>query len=255
MIHTLLLLEDEQSKELASALWAALLETEQFYNHDHKRTEMRRHFVSPFAPSLGPLDNARRAMGRLVRGPHAADALERLSQSERRKQSIADVRTAGRFAGTYDQLKLGEAARELLQPIEPDSPLLIVTDREITPPAEWRYIISDEIDNGAVISAAPTDPLYWRERNPHRVAVIKHRVRTAALGIVGSFLELKECDNPGCFMYSDVDSVTTLDAMTQMGPEHDLPKLAGLGFWPIVNEPGLIQPIVADPGPEESRAR
>ena len=128
--------------------------------------------------------------------------------------------------------------------------LIIVTDQEISPPEGWRYIISADIvsDDGSeacVISVAPTDPCYWSEDNDARLATIKHRIRSICLCAVGEYLRLKRCNNPRCFLYKDIDSVTTLDYMLLMGPEHRKKGLTMHGFAPRPEKPDEVQPVIA----------
>ncbi len=127
--------------------------------------------------------------------------------------------------------------------------LIVVTDQEISPPEGWRYIISDDIvsDDGSeacVISVAPTDPWYWSEDNDARSATIKHRIRSICLCAVGEYLGLKRCNNPRCFLYKDIDSVTTLDWMLLMGPEHRKKRLTMHGFAPRPEKPDEVQPVI-----------
>jgi hypothetical protein len=129
--------------------------------------------------------------------------------------------------------------------------LIIVTDQEITPREDWVYIVSDDIvaDDGSlasVISVATTDPLYWREDNENRLATIKQRVRSLCLQAVGQYHGLKRCSNMFCFLYGDengnIGSITELDYMLMLGPEHRKTRLSKHGFaWPQV--PEAVQPV------------
>lgn len=124
---------------------------------------------------------------------------------------------------------------------------MIVTDQEIEPPSGWRYIIWSEVFCGKVISIAPTDPLYWRERTSNREGAIKHRVRTAGLNIVGVHLGLARCDNPNCFLFDDVSSAAVLDNMLVLGKEHGWTSLDGLGYSPRPRIPALLQSMTKAP--------
>jgi predicted Zn-dependent protease len=122
---------------------------------------------------------------------------------------------------------------------------VIVTDRAITPPPGFRYVIWDEVPryNATVVSAATLDPHYWRNPAAGRVMTIKNRLRSAALSITGRLLGLHACTNDECFMCGDVDSADALDFMTQLCIEHDRPKLESLTFARSATDPTLIQPV------------
>ena len=120
---------------------------------------------------------------------------------------------------------------------------MLVTDQELTPPKGWRYIIWDEIQSGTAISIAPTDPVYWRYSDENRVAIIKHRIRTAGLSVAGTFLGLKRCEEENCFLYDDVDSVTRLDEMVYLSGHHGLQELANRGFVTRPDDPNRVQNI------------
>jgi len=247
IVQVLLLFDDETSRELGLALWAALVEIERFFNFDMIRGHYQRYYISPHVPSVGPLEAAWRGVGRLLGGRRMDDALAMLSQDERLERSVSKADVLGRYSGTYDQQKLGVVVRDLIGMKTKGSSLVVVTDRQLTPPSDSRYIIWDDINDGAVVSVVPTDPKYWRDRDPDRVSTVKRRVRSAGLSIAGALLGLAHCGNPSCFMYADVDSVTTLDWMTQLGEEHNLEKLSGRGFDLTVGDPTVVQPIVRAP--------
>src|SRR5262245_55590428 len=105
----------------------------------------------------------------------------------------------------YDHQVVGELVKMMA---ELTGTTVIVTDVEIAPPADWRYIIWDAFPEGVVVSLAPLDPLYWGERTSadERVGTIKSRVRAANLSIVGQLVGLTRCDNDECFLFADVDS-------------------------------------------------
>ena len=109
---------------------------------------------------------------------------------------------------------------------------MLVTDVELTPPPDWRYIIWDTFPLGCVVSLAPLDPRYWGERMPHdeRVGTIKRRARAAMLAIVGALVGLQRCANDRCYLFADINSVLRLDEMTHLGPEHEVEALAFRGF-------------------------
>jgi hypothetical protein len=130
--------------------------------------------------------------------------------------------------------------------------LMIVTDQEIEPPADWRYIIWSEFSNGQVVSVAPTDPSYWRERSANRLGAIKHRVRTAGMCIVGVALGLTRCDNPRCFLFGQVSSAEVLDSMVVLGGEHSWTLLTGWGYSPRPTDPSHMQQMQQVSFPQEA---
>jgi len=133
-------------------------------------------------------------------------------------------------ARPVDARLIGAAVHDIAKP---SSWTLIVSDLELAPPPSWRYVVWDVIPSGAVVSLAPVDPKYWSEPvqdETHRHQVIKSRTRAACISVVGSLLGLQRCENPTCFMYSNVDSVVRLDDMIHLGPEHGVTELAGRGF-------------------------
>lgn len=248
--QVLLLLGEESAQELGPPLWAALIEVERFYNHEHTRAKIERHYVSPFTPTTSRLTSAWHAVARLFRsGAKLPDAFELLREANVVDGRVESGRIRGRYSRTVDQRKLIAVVRELLGGAVEGRRLVIVTDQEMTPPPEWRYIIWDHDGDDSVISTAPTDPKYWRQRDEDRLSTIKHRVRTACLSVSGQFLGLERCNNPECFLFEDVDSVTALDFMTRLGPEHEkkAAELVGWGFQQVTEDPELVQLMVNEP--------
>jgi predicted Zn-dependent protease len=166
-------------------------------------------------------------------------------------------------AKTYDQEKLLEGTREKVLrerfgAAASAMPLMIITDREMTPPEGWRYVFWQtwtDPQPSAVISTVPLDPDFWEISDPRRVATIKSRTRTVAMSVCGTFLGLKPCNNSRCFLYSAVESVTSLDRMDRLGDEHssEIEGLNGHGFEPTASDPDVVQEIVRLP-PSRSRA-
>lgn len=226
-----LLLRDDVSHKIGRALWTGFQEIDLFYNHDIQRAEFHRFYIS----QTQPLSTLETILG--LRKDVTWKALPDGFWEQSR----------GKFARTYDQHKLGDQVKGLLPEELKGAFQVIVTDQEITPPKDWRYIISDSIHNGAVASILPTDPTYWREDEPDRVGVIKHRIRTVCLGCVGELMGLENCDNERCFLYNNVDSVLRLDDMVYLGEEHDLPRLARRGFAIHSADPNKIQNIIENP--------
>jgi predicted Zn-dependent protease len=156
----------------------------------------------------------------------------------------------GMFARTYDAEKILQMVRELAGEEQSAIIPIVVTDVMLTPPPEWRYIIWDGDKNGMVISIPPTDPKFWRINDPNRIAIIKHRVRTAFLSAVGEVIGLESCLNERCFLFDDVESVTCLDSMVLLGPEHNIEALKRRGFKVLPNDPVKVQPVMENPEPE-----
>jgi hypothetical protein len=110
--------------------------------------------------------------------------------------------------------------------------LVVVTDRLLQAPPSWRYIIWDAVAGGVALSWGTTDPRYWGDRRDldERRAYVRRRLRAALCSVFGTCLGLVRCDNPLCFLYSDVDRVTRLDHFRCIGKEHRVDALTGLGF-------------------------
>ncbi len=249
IIQLLVLFDEESVRELSPLLWAVLIETERFFNHDQPRAAFERHFISPHEPPSNMLLSTVRTVARLF-GRDIGGAQALLCEQERRPYPAeSEVSIQGKYAKTINQRKVWRTVRKAIGTEHDETYLLIVTDREITPPPEWRYIIWDgDGERNGIVSVAPTDPTYWRQRDPSRYATIKHRVRAACLSITGEYLGLTRCDNCSCFLYEDVGSVLTLDTMTGLGGEHELPRLAGLGFAVAARDVATVQtPIPVEP--------
>lgn len=132
-------------------------------------------------------------------------------------------------APSADQAEIAYLARTHL---ESQGVLLVVTDQLITPTKDQRYVIWDVTPSGFVLSTAPLDPKFWGE-GPYdeiRRATIKRRVRSSAIAIIGTTLGLKRCSRRGCFLDRSVNSVTLLDQMFFIGPEHSESHLVGWGY-------------------------
>lgn len=114
--------------------------------------------------------------------------------------------------------------------------VIIVVDREIVPPTEWRYVLWNSFPGGTVISTAPMDPNYWGtplpDDHPERKLEMKQGVRASALCVTGTRIGLSRCENPNCFMFAAVDSVSRLPEMRQLGPEHTVVGL-DRGAFPL----------------------
>lgn len=253
IVQLLVLSEEESVRELSPALWATLLEIERLYNRDQPRATFERQFVSRHAPPTSVVASTLRTVARFF-GKDVDSAVALLSEHGRHDYPLESERSIqGRFTNTIDQVKLWSTARGLLGKDRDNAYLMVVTDREITPPKGFRYIIWDGIGRDGVVSIPPTDPKYWRQQDPFRVATIKHRVRTACLSMAGEWLGYERCENPSCFLFQDVDSVTVLDSMLEFGPEHSVPRLTSFGFEFAGREPGTLQTPVTSPTPAWSK--
>lgn len=233
--QVLLLRDSKTSHELGLALWAAMQEMASFYNADQPRVRSTCDYISEFVP-----EEVRRAGG----------APFNQLPPEWDKELWAKAR--GHYTRTYDCSKIVDSVSQMLEALGRRPPFLVITDQELTPPPEWRYIVFDADARGQVTSIRPTDPVYWGDRSPRRVSTVKHRVRAAGLNGIGSLLGLHRCNNAECFLYSSIDSVTCLDAMVKLGAEHKLPRLAGYGFPPF-GDPAVTQGTVLQPPSFEAR--
>ncbi len=248
-VQILVLFEEKNALDYGLALWAALHEVEHFYRPAAPSLTYRRYFVSPASPEPSFLTRIARSLGQIfVNAPEgsAIDLLDPRTIRPISKQLRAEE------AAVIDQHQLVAAVRDVTDEMS-DAPMLIVTDRAIIPPRDWRYIIwdaagsiwSDTVSPPAVaLSVAPLDPRYWRESETDRIATIKSRARAAALSITGSMLGIGRCADRACFMFNPVSSVLTLDGMRRFGRDHDLPELEGRRFDSRVTDPGAVSPVV-----------
>jgi hypothetical protein len=200
-----MLSQPEHLTETGPALWAMLQEVVALYNVDGDVVLPERWCVMPErVPALGAVvaDDEQIVIGR-----HEMDRLFETA--------------SGRYEGTLDAGPLAERVHALLaeRGVEPAA-LHLVTDQELTPPPEWRYILWDGKDDWGVVSLAPMDPNYWGMLTPDRTRQIKSRARAASISHVGELLGLERCKNPRCFLFANVDSVLRLDRMISIGKEH-----------------------------------
>lgn len=246
IIQALVLFEERSSDDYGLALWAAFHEVDRFYRMAGAEVEYRRFYVAPSPPNPSFLESITRAFGKWIPGGQLQSASDLLSKNQVRSSASPSAELSDSRRRTYDQRKLGSVIRKMVDPKESGDHLMIVTDRPITPPRNWRYIIweTDPNSNTSVISTAPLDPEYWRDKDPNRIFHIKTRTRNAALSITGELIGLERCDNPACFMFDDVDSVTVLDDMQELGDEHGLRKVTGYGFDDSGKDPTLVQPVI-----------
>src|SRR5262249_16685867 len=136
ILQILLLKDENDSRELDRALWAAFQEVEAFYNRDQPRARFKRVYMSKTSP-----------------GSWLDSVFGRWKDSN--WSSIPDdfwKRAIGRYSNTCDQERLAELVSAQLGSKESGSLRLIVTDQEITPPKGWSYIIWGPVPDGAMVS-------------------------------------------------------------------------------------------------------
>jgi|ERR1035438_9926012 hypothetical protein len=239
IVQVLAFREPDKWKLLAPSLCAALIEIENFYNFDIRRVQCERYILGATGGSLQEYTFPETFPADVSQyGPQSSD-----------DSFWAPLQ--GKFRRTIHQGRLSEAIRRLLPPQHKDSFFMIVTDQEIEPPPVWRYLIWDGVPNGVVISTAPTDPEYWRERSANRVSAIKHRVRTAGMNVFGIALGLQRCGNPRCFLFKEVASTNVLDTMLALGEEHNWMQLVGVGYAPRPKDPSRVQSVESVILPEQ----
>jgi predicted Zn-dependent protease len=248
--QVLMFLNPKVSEELGPALWAALQEVEAFYNFAEQRAVFRRIYLSEVVPEglilgYGGLSGFSRVWNWLF-GGDAPEENASASRTEIVQHTLEGEwqEARGKYARTYDARRIAGTMRRLLPKEGSGTAMVIVTDQELAPPPDWRYVIMDgDIDQGIVISTLPTDPRYWQISDPDRVALVKHRIRACCLQIVGRILGLEYCDNERCFLFHPVDSVRNLDHMVELGCEHKIEALAQRGYRIRVNNPSVVQSI------------
>ena len=238
LTQVLLLTEPENLERTGPALWAMFEEVVAVFNVGEERVRPVRRCVTPLPiPGLQGI----------------ATEEEQIVGSE----IVPTLKGPGRWAGTLDPGPLADRVRGLLEAFghTPDA-LLVVTDQEITPPREWRYILWDGEGDWAVVSTAPMDPVYWGLLDEDPTVQVKRRARAASICEIGSMLGLERCENPRCFMYGNVDSVLRLDRMWLIGDEHpDFPDAGMVGFGTDEQaDPGTPEPL-ADPAELGYKAR
>lgn len=259
LIHQILALSNREiSLTLGPALWAALKEAEQFVNRDRPRFRFRRSYVSEFIPEQV------RGTGIIQSGMRWFERFFSANRSDRENSSETFLgpvdRTAfdpakGRYSRTYEPEALAEIVRNMNREegIEPGFNL-IITDRELMPSPEFRYLLwwyDDERDSAAVISTWAMDPEYWRMHDDHRSATVKQRARVAMLWSLLHAFGGRSCDNETCFLYGSISSFSDLDQIRLLGAEHkNLEGLTGYGFDSQPRRPDEVQEVL--PAAEES---
>jgi hypothetical protein len=198
------------------------------------------------APDVEPAEGADEVLAQLGALHSLSPSMTWGSSSYAEWQTSRDVAPPA-SRRTVDARVLGALVQETVQP---SGWTLIVTDIELQPPPDWRYIIWDSFPSGAVVSIATLDPAYWREPDrseTHRVRAVKKRARAACISVVGSLIGLHRCSNPECFLFSEVDSLVRLDEMKVVGPEHGVRELTNRGFTPN-DDPAAIESTASGGG-------
>jgi hypothetical protein len=242
LVQVMLFRDVDNLTDFGRAVWSALAETAAFYRRANVVRSYER-FLFHKGYSGDPLRTEL---------PESPEDISRSSQSEiwTALQSI--------HPRVYDQERMVGMVRGILGSQRDDARLLICTDERIMPPEGWRYILWDGVGDDVVVSTAPMDSLYWgtkkRNRRPgegvrQRAAYVKHRARAAMLSGTGEQLGLERCDNPGCFLYANVDSVSCLDSMAVLGKEHEEDVLTDWGFAWTDSEPENEQAVTFRPAP------
>lgn len=197
--------EDPLRKILASALE----DTARFYNHNRSRL-----LLSISALSLGP---------------HLIAKLRESNPESQSVQSIRSAETRGLSSISWDAESILSAVKESSG--QESNKILVLTNLEVIPPPEWRYVLWSKRSGDFVVSTAPMDPTYWLiDSTDQRFDTIKRRARAACLNVVGQQIGLERCSNYRCFLRQSVPSVTQLDEMVVLGPEHGIIELANKGF-------------------------
>jgi hypothetical protein len=245
----LLFKSEKKAGRFGGALWTALEEVSEYFTPTSQdgwlevpivsdprtrarvQPRFRRWFVAPVLPDDVQVGSS--------------DSFEKLDGDEAQELWGA----AERRTRLYDHDLLGVSISSRLG-LETAA---IITDREIAPPPDWRYLIWSGFQGGAVISTAAIDPRYWGLRDPEderRVKEVKRRARAATMSVSGSLLGLSRCENPRCFMFAAVDSASTLDEMCSIGVEHEVKGL-GRGIFPL-DQPDATEVLRPKPIAQEA---
>lgn len=242
----------DNSRDLGRALWAALEEVSRYFTC----TPTDGWLEVPLATKSGSVGLIRAEFRKWYVAPELPPDFREEVEATGSYVSIdpggKDTLWTGaeQSPSIYDHRKLGTAVASML---ELESAAILI-DQEIDPPSEWRYIVWDWYFGGAVISFAPIDPHYWgigeAVDDQARVQEIKRGARAACMSVTGSILGLSRCDNPRCFMFGGVDSVSGLSDMLSLGPEHQVTGLARGRFDEYDQDPN----VVSTPVPESAEA-
>lgn len=240
----LLLTDPRVAADLGEPAWLAAAEAAQLYAPDEEWLTIP--VDDAREVSVKPMLRRRYIGPRPIAGTESElpyeDALNLLGE-------IGALSAGAKISGTswVDQRALVALVGEALG--TGDASVVVVTDRPIQPPADFRYLIWDAVPGGVAVSMATLDPRHWSEpaELPERQRAVKRRLRAALCSVLGTLIGLVRCDNPWCFLYADVDTVTRLDNFLFIGEEHGVGSLTGRGFAPETS--GVEFEDVVDVGP------
>src|SRR5689334_19957559 len=197
--QVLLVRHEETLEQFGPALWTMFEEVEKLYNLKGPLADFSRLCLTHHIPP--DLEQRIEEKDLLKLSDHQWSALWSGCQ--------------GAYAETIDQDRLAQQlALALAMTDRPLVNAVILTDQEMTPPPEWRYILFGAAHGGsAVVSLGPMDPEYWGIYDDDRLGTVKHRARAACMCVTGTALGLHRCENEQCYMFGSVDSVVRLDVM------------------------------------------
>jgi hypothetical protein len=244
IIATVLIADDETPDELVLATWHGMVEAAALYEHQglalpvgsdanadrvhvHARVERIYGGRATFETIAGL-----RANGTEVAEPDRVIEPEPINALATQIQDGSSAPSSPTPSRMVDQRAVIAALRVALAMEDQAAFAVAIVDRPIHPPSGFRYLIWDSVPGGVVVSIATLDPHYWGELVDVevRAAAVKRRVRAALASVFGTALGLVRCENPSCYLYADVDRVTTLDYFRHVGEEHQVAGLTGWGY-------------------------
>jgi hypothetical protein len=228
----LLVREPETLDSLGPALWATFEEVEKLYNLDRQLARFSRTCVAPEMP---------------------AGLTARIRSDDSLRPDVGEWndlwdQCGGSYSDTIDQRCLVGRLKKMLghTPRPLNASAIVVTDEELTPPPQWRYILWEACDGVTVVSTAAMDPEYWGISDPDRLRTLKHRVRASCMCAVGMALGFDRCENEQCYLFEKVDSVLRLDLMRTIGREHrEYPADEPVGYFIHEGDPAEGQEVVS----------
>lgn len=236
--EVLMLTNPEHPKELYSSLWTSFDEIGAFFG-ELLNAKVSRDDVSNQKTLLESLKSAQGKFFKTFEAGHLCKIVNEHLENVI-IEPLDGVGTEARSGGFTRQTVATRAERPYT---------LLVTDLQLTPPEDWRFIIWDGDKHNTAVSICPIDPTYWRIEDEPRIPLIKHRARVACLSTLGERIGLKRCDNARCFLYRQVESIRNLDHMVVLGAEHRIQWLTNKGFEVIADNPSVQQPIIENPEP------